>query len=156
MRAAVIDRGGEVLDSAKTEGAMADQFDLVVHALHGSIGDTQSGPSQDAIEMRTQHANQFFEGLESRAHRGVHPALQMLLGPSRLAVRPEELKSFLEVVSPDDGRVPAYEGGEALFLLGPKVPGILQQQEASLLEGGLLPTAEEAHFAPPDFIHGPV
>ena len=64
--------------------------------------------------MSAQHANQVREGLKSRAHCGVHPALQMLLGSSWVAVIPEELKSFLEVVSSYDGRVPADEREESL------------------------------------------
>ena len=37
MRTALIDRGSEVLHRPEAEGAMADQFDLVVHAFHGSV-----------------------------------------------------------------------------------------------------------------------
>src|SRR5579863_4348220 len=117
MGAAMINGRGEVLHGAKTEGAMADQFDFVVHPLHGSVGDMQSSPSQDPIEMSAQPANQFFEGLESRAHCRMHPALQMLLGARRLAVGPKELEGFLEIVSPHDRRVPADQRGEPLLFL---------------------------------------
>lgn len=60
------------------------------------------------------------------------------------------------MVSPHDGCIPTHQGGETLALVGPQVPRILQQQKASLLEGGFFVTAEAPHFAPPDFIHRPV
>ena len=41
---AMIDSCDEVLSGAKAERAMADGFDLVVHALHGAIGDAVLGP----------------------------------------------------------------------------------------------------------------
>src|SRR5262249_49178505 len=41
---AMIDSCDEVLSGAKSERAMADGFDLVVHALHGAIGDAVLGP----------------------------------------------------------------------------------------------------------------
>jgi hypothetical protein len=33
--------------------------------------------------MSTQQANEFLEGLESGAHRRVHPALKVVGGPAR-------------------------------------------------------------------------
>jgi len=53
---------------------MADEFDLAVHAFQRPIGDAQARPSQDAVEMSTQHPNQVLEGLESGAHGGMHLA----------------------------------------------------------------------------------
>jgi hypothetical protein len=41
---AMIDSCDEVLSGAKAERAMADGFDLVVHALHSAIGDAVLGP----------------------------------------------------------------------------------------------------------------
>src|SRR5215471_7926078 len=108
MRTAVIDGGGEVLCGPEAEGAMTDKFDLVIHAFEGSIRDPQSGPSQDAVKMSTQPPHQLLEGLQPRAHGGMHPALQMLFGSGRLAVIPEELKNFFEVIGPHDGRIPAH------------------------------------------------
>jgi len=156
MREAVINRCGEVLDGTKSKGAVADQFDLVVHAFEGAIGDPKPGPSQDAIEMSSQPPDHALEGLQPRAHRRMHPALQMLFGAGRLTVAPEELESFFEIVSPDDGRIPTHQGGERLAFAGTQAPGVLQQQEASSLKDGLLLPHQALHFAAPDLIHGPV
>src|SRR6516165_6636299 len=38
----MIDGGDEVSCVPETEGAMADQLDLVVHALHGSVGEAHA------------------------------------------------------------------------------------------------------------------
>ena len=39
----MIDRRDEVLSSPEPEGAMADGLDLVVHSLHGAVGDAVFG-----------------------------------------------------------------------------------------------------------------
>src|SRR5215471_21825962 len=156
MSTAVVDSGGEMLNGSKTEGAMADQLDLVIHSFERAIGDSPSSPSQDAVEMGPQPANQFFERLEPGAHGRMHPALQMLLGPGGLTVGPEELESFLEVVSAHEGCIPANQSRKTLLFLGPQLPGILQQQEARLLEASLFATTEPAHFVPPNLVQRPV
>jgi hypothetical protein len=46
----MIDRRSKVLHGAKAEGAMTDQFDLVVYPFQRAVGDSQPGPSQDALE----------------------------------------------------------------------------------------------------------
>src|SRR5487761_1831220 len=156
MRAAMIDGGREVLHGAEAEGTMAHHLDLVVHAFQGAVGNSQPGPGQDTVEMGTEHAHEFLEGLEPGAHRRMHPAFEVLFSPSRLAVIPEELKSFLQIVGAHDGRVPAHQGREALALVGPQVPGVLQQQEARSFEEGLLPAAQTAYLTPSYFIDRPV
>src|SRR6202162_552997 len=156
MGTAVIDRSREVLDGTEAEGAMADQLDLVIHAFERAVGNPQPGPGQDAIEMSAELANELLEGLESRAHGRVHPATQVVGTSTRLAVFPEELKGLLEVIGPDDGRIPAHQGGETLPFLGPQVPGVLEQQEPGSLERGFLLAAETVHFTPPHLIHRPV
>lgn len=125
MCAAVINCRGDVLEGAKSKGAVADQLDLVVHTFQRAIGDPQPGPGQDAIEMSSQPPNQLLERLQPRVHRRMHPTLQMPFGASRLTVAPEELKNFLEAVSPDDGRIPTHQGGGTLALVGAQVPGVL-------------------------------
>src|SRR5487761_2300306 len=66
MRAAMIDGGREVLHGAEAEGTMAHHLDLVVHAIQGAVGNSQPGPGQDTVEMGTEHAHEFLEGLEPR------------------------------------------------------------------------------------------
>jgi hypothetical protein len=51
----MIDGGDEVASVPETEGAMADQLDLVVHALDGSVGEAHASPGQDSLQMRPQH-----------------------------------------------------------------------------------------------------
>jgi hypothetical protein len=48
----VIDGGHVVRDGTKAEGAVTNQFDLVVEALQSSIRNAKRGPSQNAIEVR--------------------------------------------------------------------------------------------------------
>src|SRR6266542_4338736 len=144
MSTAVIDGGREILYRAEAKRAVADQLNLVVHAFQSAIGKSQAGPGQDAIEMSAEQANEFFERLESGAHGRMHPAAQMLLGPSWLAVAPKELKGLFEVVGTHDRCVPAYQSREALALVGPQVPGILQQQETGPLEEGPFLSAQAA------------
>src|ERR1043166_9071075 len=156
MSATVIDRGGEALNGSKTKRTMADQLDLVVHPFERAIGDSQTRPGQNTVEMSPQPSNQFLEGLKPGAHGRVHPALQMLFSPSRLTVAPEELEDLLQVIGADDGSVPAHQSGETLPLLGPQVPRVLEQQETGALKRGLLSPAQAVHFAPPHLIYRPV
>jgi hypothetical protein len=60
---------------------MADGLVLVVHSLHGAVGDTVLGPAQNPIEMPTQHTHEFLEGLQPGAHGRTHPFLQVVAGP---------------------------------------------------------------------------
>src|SRR5437773_3254255 len=141
---------------SETERAMADQLDLVIHPFERAIGHRQPCPSQATVEMSPQRTHQLLEGSEPGAQGRVHPAAQMLCGPSRLTVGPEELKDFFEVVGALDGAVPAHQGGEAFALVGGQVPGVLQQQEPRSLERGLLPTAQAAPFPASHFVECPV
>src|ERR1035441_2854449 len=124
---AVIDRCNEVLSGSEPERAMADGFDLVVHSLDGAIGHTGLGPAQNPLEMPTQHAHEFLEGLQPGAHGRTHPFLQVFAGPLGLLVIPEQLKSFFEVVGADDRRVPPHQRRQAFFLVVAEIPRILQQ-----------------------------
>ena len=47
----MIDSGNEELRCAESEGSMADQLDLVVHALDGAAGNAVLGPRQDSIQV---------------------------------------------------------------------------------------------------------
>ena len=131
LRAAVIDRCDEVRRRPEAERAMADGFDLVVHSLHGAVGDALLGPGQDSIEVGAKHAYEFLEGLQARTHGRAHPFLQMVFRPLGLVVFPEQLKGFFEVIGAYDGRVPTDQGRKALFLLAGEIPWILQQQPAA-------------------------
>jgi hypothetical protein len=73
---------------------MADGLDLVVHSLHGAVGDPVLGPAQNPIEMPTQHTHEFLEGLQPGAHGRTHPFLQVVAGPLGLPVIPEQLKGL--------------------------------------------------------------
>jgi hypothetical protein len=50
---------------------MADQLDLIVHALERAIWRPASESKPDAAEMSPQPSNQFLEGLKA----GGHPSL---------------------------------------------------------------------------------
>src|SRR5712692_375634 len=133
--AAVIDGCDEVLGGTKSKGAMADGFDLVVHSFNGTVGDSMVGPRQDSIEVGAEHAHELLKGLQARTHGRTHPFLQVLLGPFGLLVKPKQLKGFFEVVSADDGRVPADQCRKPVSLIAGEIPRILQQQPTGSFEG---------------------
>jgi hypothetical protein len=60
---------------------------LLFIPLDGSVGDTALGPTQNLIEMPTQHAYEFLEGIQSGAHGRTHRFLQMVAGPRGLLVK---------------------------------------------------------------------
>jgi len=114
---------------------VADGLYFVVHTFDGAVGEPQLRPGQNTIEMIPKHAYELLKGFQARPHGGVHPFLQVLSGPGGLPVFPEELERFLEVVSTDDGGVPADQRRQAFFLVCCQIPGIFQQQPAAPLEG---------------------
>src|SRR6266498_3963676 len=64
-RATVIDVGDIHPGCPVAEGTMADHLDLVVHAFQGAVGDADTGPRQDPIQMAPEHPRQFLKGLEA-------------------------------------------------------------------------------------------
>lgn len=48
--------------------------------------------------MSAQRTDEVLEGLEPGAHRRVHPAFEVLCGPSGLRIAPQVRKSFFEVL----------------------------------------------------------
>src|SRR5215471_6765941 len=130
----MIDSSDKVFGATETEGAMTDGFNLVIHSFHGAIRNAVPSPRQDSIEVRAEHAHEFLERFQARAHSRAHPFLQMVLGPFRLSVLPEQLKGLFEVVGPHDGRVPTDQGREAFLLLASEIPGVLQQQPPAAFE----------------------
>jgi len=94
----VVDGSGEVGDTAKTEGAVAHQFDLVVvHTFQGAVGDAECGPGKQPSQVIAEHTDEALAGLQSGSHCRVHALLEMALGAARLLVIPEELEGFLQV-----------------------------------------------------------
>ena len=62
--------GGDVgIDLAEAIGPMADDLDLVVHALEGAVGDAQLGPAEDAVEMFPDQTSAAPERIESASFR---------------------------------------------------------------------------------------
>ena len=74
---------------------MTDRFDLVIHTLNGSVGESRFGPGENSVQVRAEHSHEFLERLQPRSHGRVHPLELMLLRAPRLPVGPEELKRFL-------------------------------------------------------------
>ena len=94
----MVDRCDVISNAAEAKRSMAHEFDLVVHALERAVGDPQSGPGPNAFEVPPQQANEILEGFKPRAPGRVPPAAQVVGGSTRLAVVPEELQGFLEVI----------------------------------------------------------
>ena len=60
--------------------------------------------------MRAEHADEFLERLQPGSHGRVHPLEQILLGPPRLLVVPEQLEGFFQVCTPLKKEGNAKEG----------------------------------------------
>ena len=148
----MVDRCDVTSNAAEAKRSMAHEFDLVVHAFERAVGDPPSGPGQHACEVPPPPANEILAGFQPRAPGRVHPAAQVVGGSTRLAVVPEELQGFLEVIGPHAGGVPAPQGGEALPFVRAQVPGILEQPETGLLKRSFCGPAPPTPCTLPDFI----
>ncbi len=47
----MVDGRNEIIRFSKSERAMADELDLLVHAFEGTVGDSEFGPCQEPGEM---------------------------------------------------------------------------------------------------------
>src|SRR5713226_2709511 len=149
--------GGDVgIDLAEAIGSMADDLDLVVHALEGAVGDAQLGPAQDAVEMFPDQTSEAPERIESAVAGPPQPLLQIRSRPARAFVVPEPLEGFFQVVGTDDRLVGPTERRQPPLLLVPEVPGVLQPQPAGRLEGSLRLAAQQPPALPAHFVHRPV
>ena len=135
---------------------MTHQFDFIVHSFEGSIGDPEFGPSQEPGEMIFDQSCKLDDGLESRVSGPPEPLFEVGLGSFFLKVIPKPLEFLLEVVSPDDGKVEFKQIRESSMFFGGKVPGILQQNEASLFEIDPLLMSQPSDFRSSSFVNGPI
>ena len=97
----MIDGCNEIRAAAESERSVTDRLDLVVDTLHGPVGKSRLGPGENSIQVGPNHAYESFKRLQPRPHGGVHPFDEMLFGPPRLHVAPEQLKGLLQVPGPD-------------------------------------------------------
>src|SRR5881409_3448958 len=96
------DSGDVGVDLAEAVGVMADDLDLVVHALEGAVGDAQLGPAQDAVEMFPDQTSEAPERIEAAVAGPPEPLLEIRSRPAGAFVVPEPLEGLLQVVGPDD------------------------------------------------------
>src|SRR3989304_1628416 len=76
VRAAMIDGGSVVFHVAKSEGAVAQELDLVVHPFKCAVGDADPRPSENAVEMLPHHVRQSLERPEACMACPPEPVLQ--------------------------------------------------------------------------------
>lgn len=74
---------------AKAEGAVADQFDFVVHSFQCSIADAQLGPSEDTFPVTFDKSCEVFNRLQPAAACPAIPFLQMSGSSCQLMIAPE-------------------------------------------------------------------
>src|SRR5215510_8296174 len=70
-------------------------IDLILLSISSTAPWPGLGPGEDSIEVGAEHAHEFLERLQFRAHSRIHPFTEMLPGAPRLLVAPEELEGFL-------------------------------------------------------------
>jgi hypothetical protein len=99
----VIDVGNVRPGGLVAEGAMADDFDLVIHSFQGPVRHADPSPGQDAVQMRAQGPHQLLEGREAAVAGAPEPLAQVALGPRRAAIGPEPAQVLLEEIRFDDG-----------------------------------------------------
>lgn len=112
---------------------MADRLDLIVHPLHGPIGNPDAGPGQHPVEVGAEHPSELLERLQPTMAGAPEPLAQVGLRPSGAAVVPKTTEVFLEEIALDDGTVQSQQGGEAGALLASEVPRVREPEEARLL-----------------------
>src|SRR2546422_4254452 len=133
--------------------SVADRFHVVVHGLEGTVRDTEGRPGQDAIDVLTNHPGESLERLESAVRRPPEPLGEVGERPPLPLVVPESLEGFLEVVGTDDGLILLAERRQPCPLLPAEVPGILQPEPASLLEGDPFFAPELSPGLAPHLVH---
>ena len=141
-----------IIDVAEPESSVADQLDLVVHPLQGSIGDSQFCPGQDAIEMLPNLFSEFFHGFQPTMTGPPEPLFEMFFSPPAGDIIPELLETLFKEVSSNHSVVQLDQIRETALLLWFKVPGILQKNVAGFLKIDFLFTRKLPHLFPADFI----
>ena len=142
---------------AVAERTVTNQFDLVVEALRHAVGDIQSGPGENAINMGFDQLSKFLHRFQAAVRRLPEPVLEESFGPEEAAVAPEQLKAFLQQISAQQAAVGlgrSRQGEQGIALAWSQVPGILQQDETCTFDRLLSRTAELADLLPTDLIEG--
>ena len=96
--------------------AVADEFDLVIHALQGSVGDPQVRPGQDAVQMLPDQAGEIRKWRQPRVTGPPQPLAKMLLCPVFGNIIPEPLEVLFEVPRPRQGMVASHQRAQRLLL----------------------------------------
>ncbi len=103
----MINRGDVVRDGAKAECPVTDQFDLVVQALQSAIGNTQSGPGQDAVDVGAHESSELLHRFQAAVAGFPEPTAEEALGVEGMLVMPEKLEVFFQQVSPHETEIDA-------------------------------------------------
>ena len=77
-------------------GAMADDLDLVVHALERAVAHAQFRPDEYPVEMGPQHPGEFLERHEATVAGAPEPLQKVPARPGRTAVGPEAAQILFE------------------------------------------------------------
>ena len=147
----MVEIGCTALGGSESVGSAHDDFGLVVHTFHGTVGDASAEVVENVVHVAEHRAGELPQRRETGAHGPGAPELEEALGPARTLVLPEPAEHLLQQVGPVDFRVQPDEGGQPLGLPAGKVPRVLQPQVAAVLHQvlvglALLPDLLSAHL----------
>ena len=92
-------------------GAVLDDADPVVEALHSTVGEAEAEDGEDALAVLAESASDLHEGGEVQAARPGEPGAEVLFGGPRSA-SVEHPQLLLEQVGAEDVGVEARDGAE--------------------------------------------
>src|SRR3989442_14092937 len=101
----MIDGRNEIDGGAVAERAVTNEFDFVVEALRHAVGNRESGPGENAVDMGFDQLSKFLHRSQAAVSRLPEPAVEESFGIERAAVAPEQLKAFLQQIAAQQAAV---------------------------------------------------
>lgn len=89
----MIDGRNEIGGGAVAERTVTDEFDFVVEALRHTVGNPQSGPGENAIDMGLDQPSKLLHGLQAAVRRLPEPVFEESFGPKKAAIAPKPQNS---------------------------------------------------------------
>jgi hypothetical protein len=115
-------------------GFSGSQFRFVVETLNNAAGELAFGaePVQQQRSVPPQLTSHFLHGPDLRSHRSGTPSVQELARPIGRFIGPEQLKLFLQQVTPDCLQIVAQKLRQPGFLFRRQILWPFEQQPAAI------------------------
>lgn len=115
-------------------GFSGSQFRFVIETLNDAAGELafRSKPVQQQRSVPPQLTGHFLHGLDPRLHRPGTPSVQELARPVGRSIGPEQLKLFLQQVTPDRLQIVAQKLRQPGLLFRRQILWSLEQQPAAV------------------------